>query len=646
MPSQDEKGKWFEGWRGVGLVAITYTYFLIFAQFGFLKRLAELGIAGNQLKVIMGAMAAGGITTSLLASRFEGRWLPAGRLRAGLFGCATGAGLTLLPMGLMTGATVSFLIGAALGLLTVTLVTHLSLWIGTIRPFLKIGLGVGLGYFVCNCPLLFEASPGAMAIVSAGLCFAGLGLAARNLGELPNHWSLPVRGKHLAFWLVLGCFTALVWLDSAAFFIIQNTPVLKAGTWEGGWRLWQIGGVHFLAALGSGVLLNRRGLSATLSLAFVCLACACWLLISPGRQVLAVLFYPLGVSLYSVALVAYPSYLAATNSVLERSRSAGRLYAVAGWLGSALGIGMAADLRRIPPTFVLLASLLFFTPHFFKFFQNRKREVLATIVLLLAAWGLQYLSQSPGTKASAAETSSLVEHGRQVYIEEGCIHCHSQYVRPNSRDELMWGPAADVVVRRTEEPPLIGNRRHGPDLTEIGNRRSALWLKAHFMNPPMLSHDSPMPTYAYLFADERGEALLAYMRSLGETNAGAHLAMSQQMWRLADIALAAAKRLDGEALLQKHCATCHASGGLTRETWKSRFNRLPPDLVAGPFVYVPTGAESNWRLHRIAEIIKFGLAGTDMPGHEYLPDDQVAAMAAQVIRLAESKGQKNVVGTK
>jgi len=164
------------------------------------------------------------------------------------------------------------------------------------------------------------------------------------------------------------------------------------------------------------------------------------------------------------------------------------------------------------------------------------------------------------------------------------------------------------------------------------------------MNPAMLSHDSPMPAYAYLFADERGAALLAYMRSLGETNVGAHLAMTQQTWRLANTTLAAAQRLDGAALSQKYCATCHAPDGLTRNTWKSRFNRLPPDFVAGPFVYAPTGAESNWRLHRIAEIIKFGLAGTDMPGHEYLPDDQVAAMAEEVVRLAEASGHERVAG--
>ena len=33
------------GWRGVTLIAITYVYFLIFAQFAFLSRLAELGTA-------------------------------------------------------------------------------------------------------------------------------------------------------------------------------------------------------------------------------------------------------------------------------------------------------------------------------------------------------------------------------------------------------------------------------------------------------------------------------------------------------------------------------------------------------------------------------------------------------------------------
>ena len=128
--------------------------------------------------------------------------------------------------------------------------------------------------------------------------------------------------------------------------------------------------------------------------------------------------------------------------------------------------------------------------------------------------------------AAAGRGCAAASFGREVYISEGCMHCHSPYVRPNSNDEIMWGPSSDVQVRRSERPPLIGNRHQGPDLTEVGNRRSAPWLRAHFMNPAMLSHDSPMPAYAYLFADERGDALIAYMKTLGGTNLFAHLEMT------------------------------------------------------------------------------------------------------------------------
>ncbi len=83
-------------------------------------------------------------------------------------------------------------------------------------------------------------------------------------------------------------------------------------------------------------------------------------------------------------------------------------------------------------------------------------------------------------------------------------------------------------------------------------------------------------------------------------------------------------------------ATCHTDNGATREAWRKSFKRLPPDFVTGPFAYAPPGLPGDVRLHRIAEIIKFGLPETDMPGHEYLSDDEVAAMAEQMLRLAET----------
>jgi hypothetical protein len=68
-PPPSDRPAIYEGWQGILFIAGTYVYFLIFAQFGFLKRLAELGITEHALPTIMGAMAIGGIAISLLAPR-------------------------------------------------------------------------------------------------------------------------------------------------------------------------------------------------------------------------------------------------------------------------------------------------------------------------------------------------------------------------------------------------------------------------------------------------------------------------------------------------------------------------------------------------------------------------------------------------
>lgn len=641
MPSRTHIRVWLEGWRGVALIAITYIYFLIFAQFGFLKRLTELGVDGDSLKTVMGAMAAGGVAMSLLAWRFEHSVHPAQRLQVGLLGCALAAGLSLLSFDRMAGAAIAGLIGVSLGLLTVTLVTHLPIWLGTRQPLLKIGLGVGLAYLICNCPWLFAASGAGMASFSAGLCGLAIVLAGNESSATPETRSEPVCSGVPPFWLVLGSLTALVWLDSAAFYIIQNTPALKSATWEGVSRLWQNGAVHFLAALGGGAMLSRLGLFNTLTLAFVFLGSACLLLLEPGRGGVAAVLYPVGVSFYSVALVAYPAFLAAKPAAPGRSIVAGRLYAVAGWVGSGLGIGMAENLRRVPPGFVFATAGLFLAFHVVRLFEKRRREVTTTGVILLVALGLQLALPAKQPAAESAAAPNLAERGRAVYIAEGCIHCHSQYVRPNTRDELIWGPASEVTRRRAEEPPLIGNRRQGPDLAEVGNRRSVLWLQAHFANPAMLSHGSTMPGYAHLFADERGDALVAYLQSLGGSNLVPRLAMTQKNQRLSEVTLAEARSLDARTLVSQHCTTCHGTDGLTRQTWHTRFKRLPPDFKTGPFLQVPVAAPPGWRVNRIAGIIKFGIAGTDMPGHEYLAANEIAAMAMQIASLSSGTNHES-----
>lgn len=609
------------GWQGAALVAITYVYFLIFAQFAFLARLTELGIAGVQLKAVMAAMAAGGILLSLLAPRIA--LLPSAvlRVRVGLAASGTAALVSLLPLTIITAAAVALLIGAGLGLLTVTLVTHLGSWCGERHQLLKVGFGTGVGYLVCNVPVFFAASPQVQAIVAGVLCLAGIGITPRAVAYQKPVQAARLRSA-LPFVLIVASFAALVWFDSAAFFIIQHTASLKAGTWQGTAHLAANAALHFSAALGSAWLLSRRGLLFVLSGAFFVLGGACLLLLDPARILPASILYPVGVSLYSVALVAYPSLLSPAASVAERARQAGWLYAVAGWIASALGIGMAQNLGHVPPAFVAAAGAVVLLPWLLKLARTRTREVALVGALLLAALGLERMHPA----AHAAAPLSQVERGRRVYISEGCINCHSQYVRPNTRDVLMWGPVESLVALHREQPPLIGNRRQGPDLSEVGVRRSPLWLKMHFFHPAEVSGASVMPSYAFLFRDERGDDLVAYLESLRGLGAQQHIA-AEEAWGPSVTAIAEARAQDGERLYARYCATCHSADGSTRTEWRASFKRLPPDLAKGPFFYMPPAEMPALRLERMEQIARFGIPGTDMPGHEYLSGQQIASIS-------------------
>jgi cbb3-type cytochrome oxidase cytochrome c subunit len=600
------------GWRGVALIAIVYVYFLIFAQFAFLTRMADLGIGGSALKVVMAAMAAGGILFSLLTPRTGLVQHPATCLRIGLAVSALAAVLSLLPLGVAAGAVVAFLIGGGLGITTVTLVTHLRTWTGKGLGIVQVGLGAGLAYFICNVPAVFTASPEDQAMLAACLCVIAIVLPLRAEDPAP---ALDSPEEKTPFPMALVSFAALIWLDSAAFYIIQHTPALKAGTWLGSVHLWTNGVLHLVTAVVASMLLQRGRTMITLALAFGSLAFACILLQHSSLILSASLFYPIGVSLYSVALVAYPSFLTSAGSTASRAKQAGWIYAIAGWIGSALGIGMGQNLGHVPLAFVVAAGTVVLAPMVVIVVKNREREL--ALIAAVGAIAFVLYKLAPEQRSSAALTSA--ERGRQVYISEGCISCHSQYVRPDSPDVLMWGPTETMEDLHRQKPPLIGNRRQGPDLSQVGLRRSRLWLKAHLVSPAEVSYRSPMPSYALLFADARGNDLVDYLSTLRGRD-------DQQLrreaaWSPAPEALENANADDGERLYQQNCATCHDAQGATRLHWLDSWNKTPQTLRELREYAL------HQKLPRLAQIAKFGMPGTDMPGHEYLNDRQIASVA-------------------
>jgi hypothetical protein len=125
-------------------------------------------------------------------------------------------------------------------------------------------------------------------------------------------------------------------------------------------------------------------------------------------------------------------------------------------------------------------------------------------------------------RVSYASYAEALRLGRDVYVSEGCWHCHSQFVRPVSNEDLRWGPVSHALEYQNalQRPVLFGTRRVGPDLIREAARRTNDWHVAHFHKPTAVVPTSVMPAYPWFFDEQgypnkKGMALIAYLQSLG-----------------------------------------------------------------------------------------------------------------------------------
>ena len=100
--------------------------------------------------------------------------------------------------------------------------------------------------------------------------------------------------------------------------------------------------------------------------------------------------------------------------------------------------------------------------------------------------------------------------GRQSYIANGCVYCHSQQPRdiqqaPDAKRG--WGRASVAGDYAYDTPHLLGTMRTGPDLLNIGARQpSKDWHLGHLYQPRAYTPGSIMPSYPYLFVVRKGTA--------------------------------------------------------------------------------------------------------------------------------------------
>ena len=109
------------------------------------------------------------------------------------------------------------------------------------------------------------------------------------------------------------------------------------------------------------------------------------------------------------------------------------------------------------------------------------------------------LGELKWTEADAVQYTDAEQHGRDLYIREGCVYCHSQYIRPVAGEDKRWGPVTQAGEYAYDTPHLFSTRRIGPDLSRVGLKYSDEWHYAHFWDPRTLVPDSIMPRFKKLF---------------------------------------------------------------------------------------------------------------------------------------------------
>jgi len=416
-------------------------------------------------------------------------------------------------------------------------------------------------------------------------------------------------------------FLALVWLDSAAFSILQATPELNQFGWGSAGLQWKNAGVHLTTAVLAGVLLDKRRINPVLLVASAALGSAalCVSTHTPA-QVLTHWFYAAGVSLYSTALVFAPT-ADHRIGISQAAMRAGVLYAVAGWAGSAFGIGMVQDLHRIPLWFLALAGGIVLSCYGSLAGAGWSYLICrASFIVGIGVLALLVTKTSASRAITVTQPAMDAAAGREVYISEGCLNCHTQFVRQNTLDELWWGPASNSESILKQVPPLIGNRR------------SPAWNRIHLINPRALSPDTRMPSYAHLFAsnDRRGEALVAYLASLGGHTFDRRTATCIK-WRPAPGARPVDRSAQA-ALFQQSCSQCHGTLGKGDGSLAASIGPVPPrNLTLGQWHFFAHNSPSPDL--DLARTIKFGIVGTSMPGHEIFNDSEVLGLAQYVQSL-------------
>jgi len=115
---------------------------------------------------------------------------------------------------------------------------------------------------------------------------------------------------------------------------------------------------------------------------------------------------------------------------------------------------------------------------------------------------LYLIKENVPTIAAVKPYTPLEVLGRDIYIREGCVGCHSQMVRPFRSETERYGEYSKAGEYIYDHPFLWGSKRTGPDLHREGGKYPDAWHYNHMDDPRSTSPGSIMPRYSWLLTQK------------------------------------------------------------------------------------------------------------------------------------------------
>lgn len=150
--------------------------------------------------------------------------------------------------------------------------------------------------------------------------------------------------------------------------------------------------------------------------------------------------------------------------------------------------------------------------HWHKWIERRPVQMLMASLVLVAIGGLieflpmAFIEENVPKIANVRPYTPLELEGRDIYVREGCVGCHSQMIRPFRSETERYGEYSKSGEFVYDRPFLWGSKRTGPDLHRVGGKYDDAWHYNHMIDPAAMSPSTIMPAYPWLAEDDLNTA--------------------------------------------------------------------------------------------------------------------------------------------